>query len=231
MCNPACIEFGKTKLFEAEIKGKRVLEVGSLDINGSLRVFIKGFEPAEYYGVDIEDGPGVDIVCDIYDLLYCFGPESFDLVICTELIEHVYDWRNAVSKLKNVLRRDGILLLTTRSRGFGYHGYPFDFWRYGPEDMCQIFADLTIDVLERDPSMPGVFMKAHKPHNFYETYLDNHKLFSIIKNKRCTHVSDLSLLVFRMKHYLLHEVPYQMSRYWRKLTGGNKCKCEVCRKK
>ena len=38
----------------------KVLEIGSLDINGSVRPL---FEDAEYYlGIDMQEGPGVDLV-------------------------------------------------------------------------------------------------------------------------------------------------------------------------
>lgn len=38
----------------------RVLEIGSLDINGSVRMFFP--EPARYVGIDVAEGPGVDRV-------------------------------------------------------------------------------------------------------------------------------------------------------------------------
>ena len=45
-------------------KGKVVLEIGSRNVNGSLRNIIKNYEPLSYTGIDIIDGEGVDIVCD-----------------------------------------------------------------------------------------------------------------------------------------------------------------------
>ena len=46
--------------FPDSFKGKRVLEVGSLDINGSVRGY---FQDCEYIGLDVGPGPGVDVVC------------------------------------------------------------------------------------------------------------------------------------------------------------------------
>ena len=41
MCNNACIQFVKKNLNDSDIKGKSVIEVGSLDINGTLRPIVE----------------------------------------------------------------------------------------------------------------------------------------------------------------------------------------------
>ncbi len=37
MCNKSCIDFGEKALKKIKIKDKKVLEVGSYDVNGSFR--------------------------------------------------------------------------------------------------------------------------------------------------------------------------------------------------
>src|SRR5712692_2990177 len=148
MCHKSLIVFGASILRMDEVKGRRVIEVGSRNVNGSLRPIIESWEPSEYIGVDIDKGPGVDLICDAKAIVEKFGEESFDVVITTELLEHVRDWRNAISNIKRVCKTNGIVLLTTRSCGYGYHGYPYDFWRYEVNDMKEIFSDSEIVVLE-----------------------------------------------------------------------------------
>jgi SAM-dependent methyltransferase len=200
MCNTSCIIFGATNLSEREIKGKRVIEVGSCDFNGSLRAIIEQWGPAEYIGVDIREGPGVDIICDAESLVERFGKDSFDVVISTELLEHVMNWKRVISNIKNICKPNGIILITTRSFGFGYHGYPYDFWRYEVEDMKNIFSDCIIEKLEIDKLEPGVFMKARKPSNFNEKDLSNYELYSIIVNKRVREIDEKSFEDFKKKY-------------------------------
>lgn len=110
MCNVAVIEFFITNITNEEFKGKRVLEVGSKYVNGSVRPLIEKFaSPREYIGIDIEPGRYVDIVLPAERLVEHFGEEAFDVVISTELLEHVHDWRVVVNNMKGVLRRGGYI--------------------------------------------------------------------------------------------------------------------------
>jgi len=110
MCNVAVIEFFIENVEKEEFEDKRVLEVGSKYINGSVRPLIERFcSPKEYLGVDIEHGKFVDLILPAEKLIENFGPESFDVVIATELLEHVQNWRFVVGNLKGVLKRGGYI--------------------------------------------------------------------------------------------------------------------------
>lgn len=184
MCHNSCIDFGRDSIKEEEIRSKSVIEIGSHNINGTLRHIIEGFKPGLYIGVDINFGPGVDQICLAEDITKKFGYNRFDVLICTELLEHVKNWQDVVHSIKNVIKPNGVLFLTTRSKGIRYHGFPFDFWRYELSDMEFIFSDFTIEILKADPEVPGVFLKASKPINFVEKQPNKHKLYSIIQGRR-----------------------------------------------
>ncbi len=196
MCTRDCLAFADRHLTPERVAGRRVLEVGARNVNGSARPLAERHGPAEYVGVDIFEGPGVDAICNIDGLVERFGQSRFDLVLCTEVLEHVRDWRRALSNLKQVLAPCGTLLVTTRSAGFHYHGYPFDFWRYEPEDVEALMADMSLEVLQRDPSAPGVLFVATRPADFHERAMGDHELFSIVTGRRCRDVSDVELRWF-----------------------------------
>jgi len=200
MCNSECIRFGMQFLKESDVKGKRVIEVGSYDVNGSLRRSMMSLHPSEYIGVDVEKGYGVDIVCDAGELRNRFGDESFDVVISTELMEHILDWRKAISNMKRICRPHGVILITTRSAGFDYHGWPYDFWRFETSDMEEVFSDFTIEAVERDALAPGVFIAARKPLHFMEKDLSSVELYSIVSGRRQKTIDPDTLKAFEHAH-------------------------------
>lgn len=203
MCSEACIEFGRTNLKEEDIKEKSVIEVGAFDVNGSLRPVVEAFRPISYIGVDCQVGSGVDLICDAHDVLDRFGYETFDLLICTELLEHIRDWRKVISNFKHILKPNGVLLITTRSKGFPIHGHPFDLWRYEISDMRSIFSDFIIEVIEKDSLSPGVFIKARKPSTFIENDMSNYQLYSIIKGERTKTIIEVGTYWFKVQWKIL----------------------------
>lgn len=190
MCHVSCIIFGAKNLTKEEILGKDILEVGSYDVNGTLRPLIESWGPREYIGADIIHGPGVDIVCAAENIVDYFKDKKFDVVISTEMLEHVRDWQKTISNLKNICKPGGVLLLTTRSFGFAYHAYPHDYWRYEKKDMENIFADMNIIDIQEDVMAPGIFLKIKKPLDFKEKDLSNYELYSIVTNTKINKITD-----------------------------------------
>ncbi|MBC2661993.1 methyltransferase domain-containing protein [Novosphingobium flavum] len=107
----------------------RILEVGSYDVNGSLRAFSP--ERAEYVGLDVEEGHGVDLVVEPG------GPfpvedGSFDLVLATSALEHDPAFWNTFLEMGRKLRDGGYLYINVPSNG-AVHRYPQDAWRFYPD--------------------------------------------------------------------------------------------------
>jgi SAM-dependent methyltransferase len=200
MCNAFCILFGAMNLTKEEVERKDVLEVGAYNVNGSLRPLIESWGPSKYVGVDIVQGIGVDEICSTDEIVNKFGKESFDIIISTEMLEHVKDWKKAISNFKNVCKKKGTILITTRTKGAEYHAWPYDFWRYEIEDMTKIFSDFIIEKLEYDKFSPGIFLKAKKPVDFIENDLSSIELYSIITESRVKDIDEKIIRSFNKKN-------------------------------
>lgn len=85
---------------------RRVLEVGSLDINGSVRQF---FDICDYTGVDWRPGPGVDYISLAHEMDF---PRPFDVVISASMLEHDPYWRQSIAAMHRHLAPHGALLLS-----------------------------------------------------------------------------------------------------------------------
>lgn len=152
MCNQWCLDFVK-RCSEFWRPDATVLEVGSRNVNGSVRDVMPASVKA-YTGVDIEAGPGVDALVSVYDLFHTYGGGVFDVVISTEMLEHVEDWRRAVFNMATVTKPGGWLIITTRSPGFEYHPYPLDCWRFTVEHVKDIFQPpIGLFYMETDPDL------------------------------------------------------------------------------
>jgi len=180
MCNPECVTFIRDNLTQEEVDGKKIIDIGSFNVNGSGRDALVNYHPASYLGVDIVEGYGVDRLLSAEQLLEVFAPESFDIVISTEMLEHCGDWRLIIHNMKALVKKGGSILITTRSKGFPYHEWPIDHWRYELADMCEIFSDFIITALQSDPREPGVFIKVVKPIDYVEKDLSAYNIYEII---------------------------------------------------
>jgi ubiquinone/menaquinone biosynthesis C-methylase UbiE len=195
MCNAYCVLFAALNLKKEEIRGRKILEVGASDDTGSVRPLMESYEPSKYIGADITKGPGVDVVCNAEKLMDFFPENSFDVLISTEMIEHVRNWKAVINNFKKIVVPEGTILITTRSFGFPYHAYPYDFWRYEVEDIKNIFSDCVIEKLEKDPKK-GVFVKVRKLSNFVQNDLSDYALHSMVTNRRTKEVSRKELQDF-----------------------------------
>jgi SAM-dependent methyltransferase len=97
--------------------GTNVLDIGSLDINGNNRYL---FEQCDYSGIDIGDGPNVDVVCSGHLFK---SDDLFDVVISTECFEHDEYWEQTLKNvINNLLKDGGLFLFSCAAPGRPEHG-------------------------------------------------------------------------------------------------------------
>lgn len=142
----------------------RVLEVGSYNVNGSVRPLFKG----DYHGVDIREGPGVDAIIFEPLIKWDLGSYKYDVVVSTEMLEHALRPWEAIEGMYNALNNGGWLILTCR--GFDERGcYPVhdtrDVTRFtviGLRDMIKAAGAWKHVEVIPDWGEPGVFATAIK---------------------------------------------------------------------
>jgi SAM-dependent methyltransferase len=155
--------FVKDQVEQRHLSALSTLEVGSCVVNGSVRSLFTG----HYWGIDWQEGPGVDEVLSAH-MMHSDWSDKFDVVVCTEMLEHDTKPWLSVAEMARVLRPFGVLLLTARgfdSTGcFPWHNPP-DNYRYSAAAIEALLenAGLLIEGIWHDPQGCGYFAAGVKP--------------------------------------------------------------------
>ena len=96
---------------------KLVLDIGSLDINGSNKPL---FDNCIYTGVDLLPGKNVDLISKGNELL--FPDNSFNVVISGECFEHDMFYQDTIKNMYRLLKSGGLFTFTCASTGRPEHG-------------------------------------------------------------------------------------------------------------
>lgn len=106
-----------------------VLEVGSMDINGSLRSTCPS--GVQYLGIDVEHGKSVDLVVQVGKPLP-LRDNFADAIVSSSQFEHDdFFWETFV-EFARVVRPGGFIYINAPSNGT-YHRHPSDNWRFFPD--------------------------------------------------------------------------------------------------
>lgn len=106
--------------FPEKFKNTKVLDIGSFDVNGNEKFL---FEECEFYGLDLSEGPGVDIVCPAQN--YDAPDESYDTIISCECWEHNPFYRESIQNAVRILKSGGLFLFTCATTGRPVHGVKY----------------------------------------------------------------------------------------------------------
>ena len=95
----------------------KVLDIGSLDINGNNRYLFD--QPYYYVGVDLGEGNNVDVVSPghLYDCGF-----KYDVVMSSECFEHDMYYARTLQNMVRLLKKGGLLTFTCASTGRPEHG-------------------------------------------------------------------------------------------------------------
>lgn len=139
-----------------EVANARVLDIAP-QVHKGARYFFPSSSTVET--MDIDPKSNATYIADICKTNDSIRSESFDVVVCTEVLEHVLNPFAAVDEIFRLLRPGGGLLVASTPFNFRIHGPLPDCWRFtehGLRALLQRFADVEIEALETPgrPLMP-----------------------------------------------------------------------------
>jgi SAM-dependent methyltransferase len=150
-----------------------IYEFGALQVPGQegfadLRPLFPG---RPYYGCDMRQGPGVDLVLDLHAIE--LPASSAGTVLAVETLEHVEFVREAIAECYRILRQNGILVITSCMH-FQIHDHPADYWRFTPEGFRSLLRPFPLSYVDWDgrPEFPhtvvGIGIKGAVPQPHME---------------------------------------------------------------
>lgn len=95
--------------------------------------------------VDIDPARKPDVVADAHSLPFKDG--EFEVILSTEMLEHVKDPFQVERELRRVTSTGGILILSTRFV-FPIHDAPHDYWRFTKYGLRELFREWEIVELD-----------------------------------------------------------------------------------
>jgi SAM-dependent methyltransferase len=178
------------KILPLYFVNKRVLDVGSGDINGNNR---KLFVNCKYEGNDVIEARNVTIVSKTKDLP--FEEESFDTIVSTECFEHDPEYELSLQKIYKMLKPDGLFFFTCAGYGRPEHGTrrtsPHE--SYGTigvlNDMVDYYKNLTVFDLNNALPLNELFSTWDSYYN-----AESHDLYFVGIKKKDNNTNSIKIL-------------------------------------
>ncbi len=162
------------------------------------------FDPhvGRYLGADIDLNQSADILID-RKTGRVDTEEQFDVLLSTQVLEHVTDPATYLQEAHRLLQPDGLLILSTHGYWI-YHPDPTDFWRWTRDGLEKIIVREGFEIVEtlgifnRFASglqifQDGLFFKIPKPLRFLWTGW--FALFQLILDNGSLHNRDASVFM------------------------------------
>jgi SAM-dependent methyltransferase len=122
----------------------------------------------EYRGADLEGNPMADLTIRP-DGSLPLPDESVDLVLSTQVLEHVRDPAHYLREAKRVLRPGGGLVLTTHGIMY-FHPDPVDYWRWTADGLRALIeeADLRVEQVEGGLGLAATAVQLFQDATFFK---------------------------------------------------------------
>ena len=133
--------------YASKIKEEKIsiLDVGSYDVNGSYKpLFVD--KKYNYFGLDVERGPNVDIVLNSPYNWGHIETDSYDVIISGQAFEHMEFFWVVLIEMVRVLKKGGLMCIIAPN-GFKEHRYPVDCYRFFSDGMAALARYTGLEIL------------------------------------------------------------------------------------
>lgn len=145
----------RRRVIEPWCRELRAADLMVLDVGGRIQPYRSLFEGRLrcYVAVDLLLEGLVDVIGNAEQLP--FRSESFDVVLCNDVVQYIADPAAAVREMHRVLRPGGVLILSTRAQYPEHHD---EYWRFLPEGLRLLARNFsTVCVEPEGASGAGLF--------------------------------------------------------------------------
>ncbi len=136
----------------------------------------------KYKGIDVVEASSFDYINNDITVfngeIIPFKDNTFDAIICTEVLEHVFNYQILIDEMLRV-SKTGAKLIITIPFSARYHYIPYDYFRYTPSALEKIFSKFsTVEITPRGTDVLSIcakiivlFFRNLKPNNFIKLLL------------------------------------------------------------
>jgi SAM-dependent methyltransferase len=124
--------------FASEIRGRVILEIGSGKLVGGEYAYSAQhlFEASnQFIRSDVVPSYGHRVI----DITQLDASDEFDVILCLNVMEHVYDFRRAFDNLYRAVKPSGTAIVAVPGY-YPLHDEPFDYWRFTEHALRRLMA-------------------------------------------------------------------------------------------
>ena len=155
--NPSWLVLTKRReIFQKWIEQLPTQNITVLDVGGRLQPYrsLLKSRAHQYISVDIHSTPLLDVVANGQQLP--FPSATFDLVICTQMLEYVFEPHSVLSEIHRVLRPNAVVMLSVPSAHVRDNDH--ECWSFHPESMRRLLMSFTdVKIIPEGGSILGFF--------------------------------------------------------------------------
>jgi SAM-dependent methyltransferase len=132
----------KIREFAKNVNNKIVLEIGSgkHDHGENHYSALKYFNDSNTL---IPSDVNPDFGYKVIDITKMTDENKYDIILCLNVLEHVFEYQIALANLKRALKQDGLLVILVPVF-YPLHDEPHDYWRFTEHSLRKICSDFTV---------------------------------------------------------------------------------------